>query len=74
MSVGFNPRKLHIKGSVAFIKLSNIANANAVTGTMMCDLEKIVCEELDNYNGKAVVLTGDDIRENPAFCAGMFFF
>ena len=44
-----------------------------MTGAMMVDFEKIVCEELASYNGKAVVLTGAAVVGNNAFCAGLCF-
>ena len=60
-----------IRGNVAFVRFNNASHRNAMTGAMMSDFEKIVNLEIPQYDGKAIVLTGE--AHGKAFCAGSDF-
>jgi len=62
---------LDIRGNVAFVRFNNASHRNAMTGAMMSDFEKIVNLEIPQYDGKAIVLTGE--AHGKAFCAGSDF-
>jgi len=53
------------KNKIGFIRINNPDKFNALTGSMMLDFSKVM-EEVENFDGTAIILTG----EGKAFCSG----